>query len=96
MLTVFACSSRMIVFSFNDNSSHQTDMAAVATLFSHLIEALHLNADSQIIYALGLKVVVLQPHTVLAVGGRMNEEGHREVPGVFYYLFIAPLSVIGE
>ncbi|HWV46521.1 MAG TPA: hypothetical protein VN039_10975, partial [Nitrospira sp.] len=37
-------------------------------LFSRLIEALHLNADSRIIYALVLKVDALQPHNVLVAG----------------------------
>lgn len=36
--------------------------------FSHLIEALHLNADSRIIPALALKVDALQPHSVLVAG----------------------------
>lgn len=39
--------------------------AEIATLFSRLIEALHLNADSRIIHALVLKVDALQPHSVL-------------------------------
>ncbi|WHZ26171.1 MAG: hypothetical protein OJF51_000966 [Nitrospira sp.] len=39
--------------------------ADIATLFSRLIEALHLNADSRIIHALVLKVDALQPHSVL-------------------------------
>ncbi|MCS6306328.1 MAG: DUF2127 domain-containing protein [Nitrospira sp.] len=34
--------------------------ADIATLFSHLIEALHLHADSRIIHALVLKVDALQ------------------------------------
>ena len=42
--------------------------AEIATLFSLLIEALHLNADSRIIHALVLKVDALQPHTVLVAG----------------------------
>ena len=42
--------------------------AEVATLFSLLIEALHLNADSRLIHALVLKVDALQPHTVLLAG----------------------------
>ena len=42
--------------------------AEIATLFSHLIEALHLNADSRLIHALVLKVDALQPHTVLLAG----------------------------
>ncbi len=40
----------------------------IATLFSLLIEALHVNADSRIIHALVLKVDALQPHTVLVAG----------------------------
>ena len=39
--------------------------ADIATLFSRLIEAFHLNADSRIIHALVLKVDALQPHSVL-------------------------------
>ena len=39
--------------------------ADIATLFSRLIETLHLNADSRIIHALILKVDALQPHSVL-------------------------------
>lgn len=42
--------------------------AEIATLFSQLIEALHLNADSRIIHALVLKVDALQPHSVLVAG----------------------------
>ena len=42
--------------------------AEIATLFSLLIEALHLNADSRLIHALVLKKDALQPHTVLAAG----------------------------
>ena len=42
--------------------------AEIATLFSLLIEALHLNAGSRIIHALVLKVDALQPHTVLVAG----------------------------
>ena len=40
----------------------------IATLFSLLIEALHLHADSRILHALVLKVDALQPHTVLVMG----------------------------
>ena len=40
----------------------------IATLFSHLIEALHVHADSRILHALVLKVDALQPHTVLVMG----------------------------
>jgi uncharacterized membrane protein (DUF2068 family) len=42
--------------------------AEIATLFSLLIEALHLNADSRLIHALALKVDALQPHSVLVAG----------------------------
>lgn len=42
--------------------------AEIATLFSLLIEALHLHADSRILHALVLKVDSLQPHTVLVMG----------------------------
>jgi uncharacterized membrane protein (DUF2068 family) len=42
--------------------------AEIATLFSLLIEALHVNADSRLIHTLVLKVDALQPHTVLLVG----------------------------
>ena len=39
--------------------------AEIATLFSLLIEALHLNANSRLIHGLVLNVDALQPHTVL-------------------------------
>ena len=42
--------------------------ADVATLFSQLLEALHLNADSRILHILVLKVDALQPHSVLMMG----------------------------
>lgn len=42
--------------------------AEIATLFSLLIEALHVDADSRILHALVLKVDALQPHTVLVMG----------------------------
>ncbi len=42
--------------------------AEIATLFSLVLEALHLNADSRIIHALVLKVDALQPHSVLVAG----------------------------
>jgi uncharacterized membrane protein (DUF2068 family) len=42
--------------------------AEIATLFSLLIEALHLNADSRLIHALVLKVDALQPNSVLLGG----------------------------
>src|SRR3989442_14108084 len=39
--------------------------ADIATLFTRLLEALHLNADSRILHSLVLKVAALQPHSVL-------------------------------
>ena len=42
--------------------------AEIATLFSLLIEALNLNADSHFIHALVLKVDALQPHSVRVAG----------------------------
>jgi uncharacterized membrane protein (DUF2068 family) len=42
--------------------------ADIATLFSRLIEALHLHADSRILHALILKVDALQPHSVFVMG----------------------------
>ena len=42
--------------------------AEISTLFSLLIEALHLNADSRFIHALVLKVDALQPNSVLLAG----------------------------
>src|SRR5438094_10625950 len=36
--------------------------ADIATLFSHLLEALHLNADSRILHSLARKGDALQPH----------------------------------
>jgi len=41
--------------------------AEIATLFSQLLEALHLNADSRILHNLVLKVDALQPHSVLMI-----------------------------
>ena len=42
--------------------------AEIATLFSLLIEVLHLNADSRFIHTLVLKVDALQPNSVLLAG----------------------------
>ena len=42
--------------------------ADIATLFSQLIEALHLHADSRILHALVLRVDALQPHSVFVMG----------------------------
>src|ERR1043166_3458682 len=42
--------------------------AEIATLFSLLIEGLHLNADSRLIHALVLKVDALQPNSVRLAG----------------------------
>jgi uncharacterized membrane protein (DUF2068 family) len=41
--------------------------AEIATLFSQLLESLHLNADSRILHALVLKVDALQPDSVLTM-----------------------------
>src|SRR3989475_4198195 len=38
--------------------------ADIATLFSHLLESLHLNADSRILHSLVLKGDALQPHNL--------------------------------
>ena len=42
--------------------------AEIATLFSLLIEGLHLNADSRLIHSLVLKIDALQPSSVLLAG----------------------------
>ena len=42
--------------------------ADLATLFSLLLESLHLNADTRLIHALVLKVEALQPHSLLVAG----------------------------
>ena len=42
--------------------------ADIATWFSILLEALHLNADSRLIHSLVMKVDQLQPHSVLIAG----------------------------
>ena len=42
--------------------------AEIATLFSLLIEALHLNADSRFLHTLVLKVDTLQPNSVFLAG----------------------------
>jgi uncharacterized membrane protein (DUF2068 family) len=42
--------------------------AEIATLFSLLIETLHLNPGSHLIHALTLKVDALQPHSMLIAG----------------------------
>lgn len=42
--------------------------AEIATLFSLLLEALHVNADTRWVHALVLKVDALQPHSVLMAG----------------------------
>ena len=42
--------------------------ADIATWFSILIEALHLNADSRLVHSLVMKVDQLQPHSVLIAG----------------------------
>lgn len=42
--------------------------ADIATLFSQLLETLHLNADSRHLHALLLKVDALAPHSILLMG----------------------------
>jgi uncharacterized membrane protein (DUF2068 family) len=42
--------------------------AEIATMFSLLIEVLHLDADSRLLHALVLKVDALQPQSVLLMG----------------------------
>ncbi len=42
--------------------------AEVATLFSRLLEGLHLNTDSRVLHALVLRVDALQPDTILVMG----------------------------
>jgi uncharacterized membrane protein (DUF2068 family) len=42
--------------------------ADIATVFSRLLEFLHINADTRLVHALVLKVDALQPHSVLMAG----------------------------
>ena len=42
--------------------------ADIATVFSLLLESLHINADTRLVHALVLKVNALQPHSVLMAG----------------------------
>ncbi len=42
--------------------------ADIATVFSRLLEFLHINADTRLMHALVLKVDALQPHSVLMAG----------------------------
>ena len=42
--------------------------ADLVTLFSLLLESLHLNADTHLMHALMLKVEALQPHSILIAG----------------------------
>ncbi len=42
--------------------------AETATLFSKLLEALHLNAESHILHALVLQVDALRPESILTLG----------------------------
>jgi uncharacterized membrane protein (DUF2068 family) len=42
--------------------------ADLATVFSLLLESLHVNADTRFVHALVLKVDALQPHSVLIAG----------------------------
>src|SRR5262249_26446930 len=64
--------------------------AEIATLFSLLIEALHLNADSRLIHGLVLKVDALQPHSVLlAALVSLGYAGMLLVEGVGLWLEVA-------
>jgi len=42
--------------------------ADIATLFSMLLESLHINADTRLVHALVLKVDALKPHSILVAG----------------------------
>ena len=42
--------------------------ADIATLFSMLLESLHINADTRLVHALMLKVDALKPHSILIAG----------------------------
>jgi len=42
--------------------------ADIATLFSMLLESLHINADTRLVHALVLKVDALKPHSILIAG----------------------------
>ena len=42
--------------------------ADIATLFSMLLESLHVNADTRLVHALVLKVDALKPHSILIAG----------------------------
>src|SRR2546425_9499225 len=63
--------------------------ADIATLFSHLLEALHLNADSRILHSLVLKVDALQPHSLFMMSlvsmvKRRSEEHTSELQSLAY------------
>jgi uncharacterized membrane protein (DUF2068 family) len=64
--------------------------AEIATLFSLLIEALHLNADSRILHALVIKVDALQPHSVLVMGAiSLSYAGLLLIEGVGLWLEVS-------
>jgi uncharacterized membrane protein (DUF2068 family) len=64
--------------------------AEIATLFSLLIEGLHLNADSRILHALVLKVDALQPHNVLVMGAiSLSYAGLLLIEGVGLWLEVS-------
>jgi uncharacterized membrane protein (DUF2068 family) len=61
--------------------------AEIATLFSLLIEAFYLNADSRLILAMVLKVDALQPHSVLLAGlVSLGDAGMLLVEGIGLWL----------
>jgi uncharacterized membrane protein (DUF2068 family) len=73
--------------------------AEIATLFSLLLEALHVNANSRLVHGLVLKVDALQPHSVLVASlVSLGYAGLLLVEGVglwFERSWAAYLTVIG-
>jgi uncharacterized membrane protein (DUF2068 family) len=64
--------------------------AEIATLFSLLIEALHLHADSRILHALVLKVDALQPHSVFVMAAvSLSYAGLLLIEGVGLWLEVS-------
>lgn len=64
--------------------------AEIATLFSLLIEALHLHADSRILHTLVLKVDALQTHSVLVMGAvSLSYAGLLFIEGVGLWLEVS-------
>lgn len=64
--------------------------AEIATLFSLLIEALHLRPDSRILHALVLNVDALQPHSVFVMGAiSLSYAGLSLIEGVGLWLEVS-------